>query len=189
MKKTTSIIVSLLLIVLTMCMNATPAFAETTSKYWEPITNIQDSMGCVNDNPSSGIYTEADDKLGGIKIIYHGEGRLTGWELPLLEEGKDYKVLGREENSITVELINGAYEIPYINALVDFGEEQTTAAKAIEPAAENNQTPTLTEVTTGEAETGAQTSSNTQIKALLPYLLAGAGVIAIIAAIIIAKKK
>lgn len=130
MKKAISIFISIILSVITIFCVSLSAFAETTTKYWEPRPNAQGAEGYVNSKPTDEIYLEADTKTNGSKITYNGDGKLTGWEFPLLEEGKDYEIISRKENSITIKLINKNYELPYINALVDFGETTTLKNKA-----------------------------------------------------------
>ncbi len=158
MKKTMSISISIILSVITIFCVSLSAFAETTTKYWEPRPNSQDALGYVNSEMGGNIYSQADPQTGGCKITYNGDGKLTGWEFPLLEEGKDYEIISRKGNSITIKLINKNQELPYINALVDFGETTTLKNKA----ESNEQTSKQSkENKTNESSTTKKTSETT----------------------------
>lgn len=136
MKKIIYVFTSIIVLTAMIGINNFAAFAQTTTKYWEPRPNVQGAEGYVNSKSADGIYIVADTETGGSKITYNGDGKLTGWEFPLLEEGKDYEIISQEGNSITIKLINENHELPYINALVDFGE--TTTAKSIEQTIKQN---------------------------------------------------
>lgn len=86
----------------------------------------------VNDNEQYGQYIDFDfitdskvyngNKTEEYEVTYTGPGELLSWEFPLLEEGKDYLVLSQEKNTINVLFFNEKdIEIPYVNAVVDFG--------------------------------------------------------------------
>lgn len=105
MKKSISIFISIILLTTTILSSSLSVFAETTTKYWESRSNIQGAEGYVNSKPADGIYIEKDTETGGSKITYNGDGKLTGWEFPLLEEGKDYEIISQKENSITRALV------------------------------------------------------------------------------------
>lgn len=177
------------------------AFAETTTKYWEPRPNAQDSLGYVNGVENGDVVgAMADPETGGTKITYSGEGTVTGWEFPLLTEGKDYRVLSEEGNTITLELLTENKELPYINVLVDFsgtsaapenpaGESETQGTSA---ATESEQgVPGTTENSTAaETTTGAQAqTADTQNEGSTAAICAAAAVLCIAAAAIIIKKK
>ena len=165
MKKTISIFVSIILSVITIFCVSLSAFAETTTKYWEPRPDAQSALSYVNGEIGGNIYVEADPQTGGCKITYDDNGRLIGWEFPLLEEGKDYKIISQSDNSITIKLMNENHELPYINALVEFNET-TASAKSAEY---NSQiTATKQEDTTQKTNTTIQSHINTPINNIQP---------------------
>lgn len=165
MKKTISIFVSIILSVITIFCVSLSAFAETTTKYWEPRPDAQSALSYVNGEIGGNIYVEADPQTGGCKITYDDNGRLIGWEFPLLEEGKDYKIISQSDNSITIKLMNENHELPYINALVEFNET-TASAKSAEY---NSQiTATKQEDTTQKTNTTIQNHTNTPINNIQP---------------------
>lgn len=165
MKKTISIFVSIILSVITIFCVSLSAFAETTTKYWEPRPDAQSALSYVNGEIGGNIYVESDPQTGGCKITYDDNGRLIGWEFPLLEEGKDYKIISQSDNSITIKLMNENHELPYINALVEFNET-TASAKSDEY---NSQiTATKQEDTTQKTNTTIQSHTNTPINNIQP---------------------
>lgn len=136
MKKIIYVFASIIVLIAMIGINNFSAFAETT-KHWEPKPNCQDVTPCVNDIEFGGeIGGTYDSSTGENTFTYESEGTIKGWEFPLLEEGKDYEIISQEGNSITIKLINENHELPYINALVDFGE--TTTAKSIEQTIKQN---------------------------------------------------
>lgn len=95
----------------------------------------------VNGAQSDEIIAQADRDLGGCKFTYRGKGKLTGWEVPLLEEGKDYKILSQSGRSITIEALDEEGCLPYINAKVQqpsavasTAAVTTSGAAAVPPA-------------------------------------------------------
>lgn len=157
MKKAMSIFISIILSVITIFCVSLSAFAETTTKYWEPRPDAQSALSYVNGEIGGNIYVEADPQTGGCKITYDDNGRLIGWEFPLLEEGKDYKIISQNDNSITIKLMNENHELPYINALVEFNET-TASAKS----AEYNSQTTATKQENATKKTSETTISTTQ---------------------------
>lgn len=127
MKKTISIFTTLIVLTTIIFSNTLSAFAETTSKYWEPRPNCQDSLSYVNDEINySDIESEYDNENDAIIFRYAGKGNINSWEFPLSQEGKDYEIVSQNDNNITIKLINENHELPYINALVDFNETSTS---------------------------------------------------------------
>lgn len=125
MKKITSVLIAFIVLLSTISICTITSFAQETRKYWEPRPNPQGALGCVNDEPADEIYSIADEEYNACRIEYQGEGRLTGWEFPTLTEGKDYEIITQYDNTIIVKSANG---LPYINALVDFSDENDTTA-------------------------------------------------------------
>lgn len=140
MKKTVTIFLSFAVLIVAVSMFTLSAFAETTTKYWQSRPGAQDTEGYVNGESFDEIYSQADPQSEGIKITYGGKGKLTGWEFPLLEEGKDYEIVSQKGNSITIKLCTENRELPYINALVDFGETKTPQQKPTTDSTTNSKT-------------------------------------------------
>lgn len=133
MKKIISILIAFAVVLSAISISTISAFAETTTKYWEPISDPQGVAGYVNgEYNGDAIYMAADTENDATRIEYSGEGKVKGWEFPTLTEGKDYKIISQYDNIIIVKFSVGC---PYINALVDFGnvtvtEVSKTAAQA-----------------------------------------------------------
>ena len=117
MKKTIGTILAVLCLAAALLLGSGTAFAQTAGQ-WTPREHPQDTIGCVNGAPSDEIIAQADRDLGGCKFTYRGKGKLTGWEVPLLEEGKDYKILSQSGRSITIAALDEEGCLPYINAKV-----------------------------------------------------------------------
>ena len=84
MKKISSVFLSLMFIITTISIGSITAFAETTSKYWEPKPGHQDITPYVNGVKFGGEIVDYYDRETGQKtFIYEGEGVVTGWEFPL----------------------------------------------------------------------------------------------------------
>lgn len=136
MKKFLSILLSVMMIFTSVLSCSITAFAETTTRHWKADGyEVQDTQGNINGSPSDGImvdfikYDTYNGKKGEVYYIsYEGKGNLTGWEFPLITEGKDYYILSQKENEITIIYFNDKYLIfPFINALVDFDETTKSA--------------------------------------------------------------
>ena len=117
MKKTIGTILAVLCLAAALLLGSGTAFAQTAGQ-WTPREHPQDTIGCVNGAQSDEIIAQADRDLGGCKFTYRGKGTLTGWEVPLLEEGKDYKILSQSGRSITIASLDEEGCLPYINAKV-----------------------------------------------------------------------
>ncbi len=155
MKKIVSILIAFAVILSAISVSTITSFAQE----WEDRRNIQGSEGYVNGTVGGNIYTEYDSATEGLKITYSGEGTLTGWEFPLLVEGQDYDVLSEDidNNAIIIKLLDGGRgEIPYINALVDFGNETVTEESEPETQAKPNTDDTADE------KSASDTKENTE---------------------------
>lgn len=151
MKKIVSILIAFAVILSAISVSTITSFAQE----WEDRRNIQGSEGYVNGTVGGNIYTEYDSATEGLKITYSGEGTLTGWEFPLLAEGQDYDVLSEDidNNAIIIKLLDGGRgEIPYINALVDFGNETVTEESEPETQAKPNTDDTADEKSASDAK-------------------------------------
>lgn len=90
---------------------------------WQTALYVQDITVYVNGLRNFGeIHNEFGEVADSLKYTYSGKGSVVDWELPNLTEGVHYEVLKKEGNSITLKLINGQNEIPYLNVFVDFGK-------------------------------------------------------------------
>lgn len=155
MKKIVSLLIAFAVILSAISVSTITSFAQE----WEDRRNIQGSEGYVNGTVGGNIYTEYDSATEGLKITYSGEGTLTGWEFPLLAEGQDYDVLSEDvdNNAIIIKLLDGGRgEIPYINALVDFGNETVTEESEPETQAKPNTDDTA------DAKSASDTKENTE---------------------------
>ena len=151
MKKMVSILIAFAVILSAISVSTITLFAQE----WEDRRNIQDSAGYVNGTVGGNISTEYDSATEELKITYGGEGTLTGWEFPLLVEGQDYDVLSEDidNNAIIIKLLDGGRgEIPYINALVDFGNETVTEESEPETQAKPNTDDTADEKSASDAK-------------------------------------
>ena len=135
MKKIVSVFIALVMMFSTMCVCAIPAFA---SEQWEPRPYAQDTLGCVNGEPAD-IGTDYDASLNEIIYSYNGAGTVTDWELPLLEEGKDFEIVSKEENKFVIKTLSDETVIPYINAVVDF-EQNENVSEDVSNLSQNTKT-------------------------------------------------
>ena len=170
MKKAISIFISIILLATTILSGSLSAFAENTTKYWEPRPNCQDTIACVNDKEySDDIKISYNNDSEQFTISYNGKGVVINWEFPLSEENKDYKIVSQSNNTIYIKLINKTQELPYINAIVDFREStttQSTGQTGNNSTAESNKTEEktseiITTDITGTAKTEATSQSTT----------------------------
>ena len=170
MKKAISIFISIILLATTILSGSLSAFAENTTKYWEPRPNCQDTIACVNDKEySDDIKISYNNDSEQFTISYNGKGVVINWEFPLSEENKDYKIISQSNNTIYIKLINKTQELPYINAIVDFREStttQSTGQTGNNSTAESNKTEEktseiITTDITGTAKTEATSQSTT----------------------------
>lgn len=130
MKKLLSVILA---IVMVIAVGATTmvAFADNVvspTKKPEPTVITQ-----VNGKPSKAVtYTKDSDDPYVYTFTYTGTGKLVGWEFPGMTEGKDYKIVKRDGNSITIELLHDPDGDIIANALVEEAGPTPT------PAPDNN---------------------------------------------------
>lgn len=188
MKKIASVFLSLMFIITTISIGSITAFAEPTSKYWEPKPGHQDVTPCVNGVEFGGeIGDYYDRETGQITFTYEGEGVVTGWEFPLSQEGKDYEIISQEGNKITFVFTeaNKNHEMPYVNVLVDFDE---TSSQATQTEQQTESTSSASVSETQETTTNATAEKNDNlntVKILIPAL----AVVCIVVIVIIAIKK
>ncbi len=185
MKKVLSIILSLVMAV-SVGMLATPVFAvvgsqETTA----PITHNKIIPQVNGKDDGSVKYDWVSDDPKQIKFTYDGDGTLEDWEFGDLEEGVDYKVIDRDGNTITIELMDATYDGDIIaNAIVDEEEEEESTTEEEEEEEEDETTTTQQSPTTTQRNEGT-VSPKTGATAAAGIAALGAGV-AILTAI---KKK
>lgn len=99
---------------------------------WQTALYVQDITVYINGLRNYGdIDIDYDKTLDIHTYTYMGKGTLVGWEFPNLTEGVNYKVVGKGENSLTIRLINGQNEIPYLNVFVDYSKQSDAAAKEL----------------------------------------------------------
>lgn len=199
MKRFISIFTSIIMTITVILSGSISALAET-EKYWEPRPNCQDITPCVNDVEFGGeIGSSYDPTTEEHLFTYEGEGVLIGWEFPLSEEEKDYEIISQKGNSITIKLINENHELPYINALVDFGEATSDTTQSTAEAVENQSNTTekatqavtekqSTDVTSQAAASDTIESNDSQSKIILPYAIIGGIIVVTVMGIILIKK-
>ena len=82
MKKAISIFISIILLATTILSGSLSAFAENTTKYWEPRPNCQDTIACVNDKEySDDIKISYNNDSEQFTISYNGKGVVINWEI------------------------------------------------------------------------------------------------------------
>lgn len=177
MKKVLSVLLAVSMIVSVGVSSAVVAMAaptvasiESTTKRPAPI------IGDVNGQTSTDVRYEIDpNDPNKITFTYEGDGELIGWEfLPdTLLEGKDYRIVSQQGNSITIELINGYNGDIIANAIVRYPEDEKTTKVPAE----------TTKKTTVKKNPGNK-SPKTGV-----FTGAGLGVAAAGAAILVALKK
>lgn len=105
---------------------------------WQTKLYVQDITVYVNGFRSYGDFEFGIDGVENSHIFtYTGKGDVQEWELPNLTEGVNYEVLKKDEKSLTIRLINGQKEIPYLNAFVDFGNESREPEKITDAKNDN----------------------------------------------------
>lgn len=122
MKKLVSVILAIVMVI-AVAATSLVAFAAvdpvvSPTKKPEPTVVTE-----VNGKPSKAVtYTKDSDEPYVYTFTYTGNGKLIGWEFrsgnKKLEEGKDYKVIKRDGNSITIELLTEQDEV-IANAIVE----------------------------------------------------------------------
>lgn len=156
MKKAITIIISLLVIITVAGIGSISAFAETTTKYWEPRPNSQDKETYVNGY--GGIisvnedWNKEDDTL---TFWVDDSWHVTGWEFPTLIENEQYEIVSKKGNSITIRLLTEDRNLPYINVLVDNLEEVENSDKS------NDETENKTEQKSNKTDTTETNTKNT----------------------------
>ncbi|MDE6111285.1 MAG: hypothetical protein K2F65_05150 [Eubacterium sp.] len=134
MKKIVSVFIAFVMMFSTMCVCAVPALA---SEQWEPRPYAQDTLGCVNGEPGD-IFSDYNASLKEITYSYNGDGTVTDWELPLLKEGEDFEIVSKEANTFTIKKLDDEVVIPYVNAVVDFQQNEIISDNTDVTASLNN---------------------------------------------------
>lgn len=193
---------------------AVPAMADDSpyDDFWDDTNNwqyIQDISVFINDSKDwpdgTDIRTEYDPSLDSHTFEYVGNGDLQEWTFPKAVEGRDYEIVSRSNNSITLRFINPTHGIPYVNAVVDFedlttqketkaaGQTQAdTTQKAEKVAAETTGSTAAPEETHENSTAPAAEKSETKPDSTGKTAAVAGGVIAgviVIAGVVIAIKK
>lgn len=167
MKKTITVIISIIIIIAVTGIGSISVFAETTAKYWEPRPNSQDKETYVNGY--GGIisvnedWNKEDDTL---TFWVDDSWHVTGWEFPTLTENEQYEIVSKKGNSITIRLLTKDRNLPYINVLVDNleeGENENFDNKSNEET-ENKSTQNSNKINTTEANTISTTKTTVTAK-------------------------
>lgn len=189
---------------------AVPAMADDSPYddviYWDYIQDvsvfINDSANCPDpDSHIESYYEQSDDT---IHFSYVGNGTLKGWTFPKAVEDRDYALVSQSGNEVVIRYIrpNG---IPYVNAVVDFGDLTTqketkaagqtqadTTQKAEKVAAETTDSTAAPEETHENSTAPAAEKSETKPDSTGKTAAVAGGVIAgviVIAGVVIAIKK
>lgn len=194
MNKFPKTIISIIIIIAVIVVGSISAFAEITTKYWEPRPHPQDALGCINGEPGD-VKSQWDQDTDTFTYSVDDSYHVIGWEFPLLTEGKDYKVIKEEENSITIDLYTENNEIPYINALVETDEttkattNNSTTQSTTQSTTNSTTSAKKNELTTQKAaNTDLIQQSNNNANKLIILCVAAVLVCAIIVVIVIKKK-
>lgn len=129
--------------------------ASNTVASPEHTTRDNDKIGQVNGKVSDDVDYQVDPTdPTKISFTYTGNGDFQNWQFPGMTEGKDYKVISVDGNTITIQLING-YEGDVIgNAIVNF-QGETTTKRAPRKDNKSNSPKTGATMATGLALAGA----------------------------------
>lgn len=155
MKKILSVLLAVAMLVSVGVSSAVVAMAAPTVASIESTTKKPaPTIGEVNGQTSTDVRYEIDpNDPNKITFTYEGEGELVGWEfLPdTFIEGKDYRIVSQDGNSITIELINGYNGDVIANAIVKFpeGEEPEEPTKKTTVKKNTNSKSPKTGVVTG----------------------------------------
>lgn len=209
MKRIVSRTLSLLTAVC-MLACAVPVFADDSP--YDDVINwdyLQDISVYINDSQNwpdldSEIHCFWDSSDNTHHFEYIGKGELQGWTFPKAVEGRDYELVSQSGNEVVIRYLrpNG---IPYINAVVDFGDLTTknktktsneatsdTVQKTQNVAAETIEEDTVEEssetTTASAAQNSTVTPDDTYKNAAIAVGLVAAAA-AITAAAVIIKKK
>lgn len=154
MKKIISIVISIVMIV-SMGVLTIPVFAADET----PVVGSQETVTTPNHNNIIPQVNGKDDKdvtwewisdnPKQIKVTYNGDGELEGWDFGDLVEGKDYKVISRDGNSITIELLTDYNGDIVANAHV----KETTST--VETTTSSSSSSTSTNTSSTSPKTGA----------------------------------
>ena len=109
MKKILSILLAAMLAFSALGATSMMAFAASnTVASPEHTTRDNDKIGQVNGKVSDDVDYEVDPTdPTKISFTYTGNGDFQDWQFPGMTEGKDYKVISVDGNTITIQLING----------------------------------------------------------------------------------
>ena len=154
MKKVTSILLSLVMVI-ALCAMSVSAYAAVVSpeKPTNPRSNITVQ---VNGNETSDVVYERDPQdPTKITFTYTGDGELTGWEFPGMVEGEDYIIISQDGNSITIQLINDYDGDVVANAIVKEKKGETTTSQQPKPNGNNKSPKTGAATATAVAVAGA----------------------------------
>ena len=109
MKKILSILLAAMLAFSALGATSMMAFAASnTVASPEHTTRDNDKIGQVNGKVSDDVDYQVDPTdPTKISFTYTGNGDFQDWQFPGMTEGKDYKVISVDGNTITIQLING----------------------------------------------------------------------------------
>ena len=149
MKKILSIVLSIVMLASVGILSMPVFAADPVVGSQETVTTPQHNniIPQVNGKDDKDVTWEwISDNPKQIKFTYNGDGDLTGWTFGDLVEGKDYKVISRDGNTITIELLTDYQGDIVANALVT---EKTTTAETTTSASSPTSNTSSTSPKTG----------------------------------------
>lgn len=163
------IVLSLTMMIAILSAGCFTVFAQGPKTQWEPRPNSQDAETYVNGYSGLiSVYEDWDEEKGTLTFWVDNEYHVTGWEFPTLTEGKQYEVVSKQGNSITIRWLTEDKNLPYINVLVDNLEEVQNVEenKNVNPNRNNNKTENKTEQKSEKTNSNNQnaTETNTENK-------------------------
>ena len=165
MKKIISVVLSIVLLV-SVGMATIPAFAIVGSQESVTTPTHNKIIPQVNGKDDNDVTWEwISDNPKTIKFTYNGDGTLQDWDFGDLEEGVDYRIVEKDGNSITIELLNDYDGEIVANAIVKEEGESTTSAKTTTSANKSSTSPkTGAAAAAGIAAMGAGVAILTALK-------------------------
>ncbi len=156
MKKILSILLAAMLAFSALGATSMMAFAASNTVVSpESTTRDNDKIGQVNGKVSDDVSYEVDPTdPNKITFTYTGDGEFQYWKFPGMTEGKDYKVVSQDGDSVTIQLLNDYAGEVIGNAIVEFASE-TTTKKAAKKDNKSSSPKTGASMATGLALAGA----------------------------------
>lgn len=130
MKKSISILLSLVMMII-VCSASMSAMAKNTLISPETTQKKVVIKVTLNGETSNSTSYQPDkDNPNVLTFTYTGDGELIGWDFPEMEEGKDYIIVSKDGDKITIQVLdNYEGERIWANAKDKYPGETTNPAK------------------------------------------------------------